>query len=138
MDVVWYDLSLVFSKPERYFVVEFKKELVADFTVVDSDVCGAVHVPTEVKLHVPDMFGPESQCLMDIAVTMQYPAPQYVIVLERVGVVRNDGHWFITHKEEFQAFPVGVESLPNQAPDPECVTQESMPRFKTSKLVFST
>ena len=43
-DVVWYDLSLVFSKPEKYFVLEFGKDDVMESVVTEDDVRGVSRI----------------------------------------------------------------------------------------------
>ena len=125
-----------FLETGKYFVAEFKKEAVADFTVVEDNVCGVVHVPTEVNLQIPDMFGPESHCMMDVAVAMRYPSPVCVVVLERIGVARKDGHLFITHKGEMHVFPVSVENHSFPALDLEPETSGPAPQFRTSNWVL--
>ena len=132
LDVARYDLRMVLSKPGKYCVVEFKKEEVTDFAVVEDNACGVVQVPTEVKLRIPDMFGPESHCLMGVAVSMRYPSPVCVIALAGTGVVRGDGHLFITHKDDANAPPVEDEAYFPESVDLPPDTSVSAPPFRTS------
>ena len=104
-------LSLVFLKPGKFFVVGFNEDHIIDFSVVDDALRGEIRVPLELSLYIPELFVPDSHCLLDVAVRMGLSSPIAVVILNRTSVMRKNGEWVLIRDEAFEVYPVKEESV---------------------------
>ena len=134
-NIAWYDLSLVFAKPEKYLVALLSvSQIVASVTVEDPHV-GNVEIPTEVALCIPELFVPESHCLLDIIVESGLAVPSFVIVLQRKGILLRSGLWHLEHYPTCDVILVKDHDSIPESPGSSLRFEDGQPLFKTPRVL---
>ena len=109
-------------------------QIVASSLVEDLPI-GSVEIPTEVKLCIPEMFGPGSHCLLDIIVDSSMGIPAYVIVLQRKGISQRNGFWHLEHRPTCEVFLAKEYDYVPQSPESRSRFEDGQPLFKTPRAL---